>query len=122
MTDVLIFAAFLSFVVFLASPRRGKYAAVAGWCCVVLNLWSEMPALLQEKNFLYPALALLLLPFLAITVSSLVRDDPAVVQLSRTAAVGTIIFAPFAFIPVLRDTLVSLVIGRVFLLVTALGH
>ena len=122
MSDILILAVFLSFVVFLAVPGPGKFAAAAGWCFIVLNLWSEMPALLQEKNFLYPSLALLSLPFLAITVLSLVREDPAAMQLSRTAAVASVIFAPFALIPVVRDTLVSLIIGQVFLLVTALGY
>ena len=122
MSDLLILAAFLSFALFLACRRFGTYAAIAGWSFVVLNLWSEMPALLQEKNFLYPFLALSLLPFLVITAALLVRGDPAVVQLSRTAAVATLIFVPCALIPVVRDTLVSLVIGQVFLLVTAFGH
>lgn len=122
MSDILVLSAFLSFIVFMAARRQGKYAAVAGWSCIMLNLWSDMPAYLQENNFLYPALALASLPFLAITAERLLREDPAVLQLSRTAAIAAIIFVPFALIPFLRDALVSLVIGAAFSLVSALGH
>ena len=121
MSDILVLAAFLSFAVFLLA-RQKKYAAIAGWGCIVLNLWSELPAFLGEDNFLYPALSLLSVPFLAITAERLLRQDPAVLRLSRMAAVATLIFVPFALVPVLRDGLIALVITLAFQLVTALGH
>ena len=85
MSDLLVIAAFIAFLSFFFAGRYRKFTAIAGWACIVLNLWSELPAFLQEKNFLYPALALLSLPFLAITAERLVRDDPVVLQLTRTS-------------------------------------
>lgn len=121
MSDLFVLCAFLSFAVFLIA-RQQKYAAVAGWCCIVLNLWSELPAFLEEANFLYPVLALLSLPFLAITSERLLRSDSSVLQLTRTAAIATIIYVPFALVPLLHDGLITLVITLAFGLITALGH
>jgi archaeosortase A (PGF-CTERM-specific) len=121
MSDLLVLCAFLSFAVFLI-VRVEKYAALAGWACIVLNLWSELPSFFKEDNFLYPVLSLLSIPFLAITADRLLRSDPVVLQLSRTAAISTIIFVPFALVPLLRDALISLVVTLAFGLITALGH
>lgn len=121
MSVLLILGAFLSFGSFLM-VRQQKLAALAGWVCIVLNLWSELPVFLAEDNFLYPVLALLSLPFLAITAERLLRADPVVMQLSRTAAIATIIYVPFALIAPLRDALISSVVAPAFWLITALGH
>ena len=121
MSDLLVLCAFLSFAVFLIA-RQQHYAAIAGWACIVLNLWSEVPAFLREDNFLYPALALMSLPFLAITAERLLHRDPVVLQLSRTAAIATVIWVPFAVVPFLRDALISVVVTLAFALITALGH
>jgi archaeosortase A (PGF-CTERM-specific) len=120
MSDLLVLCAFLSSALFLLS--RQQYAALAGWACIVLNLWSEVPACLCENNFLYPALALMSLPFLAITAERLLHKDPVVLQLSRTAAIATVIWVPFAMVPFLRDALISVVVTLAIALITALGH
>jgi archaeosortase A (PGF-CTERM-specific) len=122
MSDVLVLGAFVSFVLFLTLRKQRKYAAVAGWSCMVLNLITDVPAFLSEDNILYPAMALLSLPFLAVTVQRLLKDDPVILQLSRTAAVATLIYVPFALVPILRDALITTVVGQAFLLITALGH
>ena len=121
MSDLLVLCACISFAVFLFFRPSG-HAAIAGWVCIVLNLWSEMPAFLHEANFLYPALALLSLPFLAITVERCYRQDPVILQLSRTAAIATIIYVPFAVVPALHNGLISGVVTLAFGLITALGH
>jgi archaeosortase A len=121
MSDLLVLCAFLSFALFLIG-REQQYAAIVGWACIVANLWSELPAFLREDNFLYPALALLSLPFLIITAERLYRKDPVVLQFSRTAAIATVIFVPFALVPVLHDGLISAVVTPAFALITALGH
>jgi len=121
MSDLLVLCAFTSFAVFLAA-RQHPYAAIGGWGCIVVNLWSELPAYLRENNFLYPALALLALPFLAITVERLFMRDPVVLRLSRTAAVATLVYVPFAVVPPLRDALVATVTSLAYGLITSLGH
>jgi archaeosortase A len=122
MSDLLVITAFIVFLSFFIAGRNRKYPAVAGWACIVLNLLSELPAFLREANFLYPALALLSLPFLAITAERLIRDDPAVLQLTRTAAIATVIWVPFALVPVLRDGLIAVTVTLASDLITALGH
>ena len=121
MSDFFVLSAFLSFAIFLIIPDM-KYAALAGWSCIVLNLWSELPAFFKENNFLYPVLAILSLPFLAITVQRVLRSDPVVVQFSRSAAIATIIYVPFAFIPSIREAFISVVVTLAFELITFLGH
>ena len=54
MSNLLVLCAFTAFALFLIA-REQKFAAIAGWACMMLNLWSEIPALLAENNFLYPA-------------------------------------------------------------------
>ena len=120
MSDLLVLCAFLAFGLSLIA--RQQYAAIAGWACIVLNLWSELPAFLSENNFLYPAIALLSLPFLAITALRLLRGDETVLQLSRAAAIATVIWVPFALVPFLRDALIAVVVTGAFALITALGH
>jgi archaeosortase A (PGF-CTERM-specific) len=122
MSDLLALAAFVTFALFLLTGKKGKYAAIAGWGCVVLNLISELPALFAEGNLLYPVLTLLSLPFFVITAERLLRDDPAIFQLSRTAAIATIIWAPFSLVPFLHDLLIAEVVGQAFAVITALGH
>jgi archaeosortase A (PGF-CTERM-specific) len=122
MSDAIIFLAFFAFALFFVAGNYRRYAAITGWICIVLNLVSELPAIFAEANFLYPALALLSLPFLIITIRHLLNDDPIAIRLSTTAAVATIIFVPFALVPFLRDALIGVVINLVFILVSALGY
>jgi archaeosortase A (PGF-CTERM-specific) len=122
MSEILVLAAFLLFgIFFLAGPQK-KYAAMGGWTLVVINLISDVPAHLKADNFLYPALAFMSIPFLVLTVRHLLRDDCIVLHLSKAAAVAMIIYVPFAFIPVLRDGLVMMVVNQAFWIIQALGH
>jgi archaeosortase A (PGF-CTERM-specific) len=122
MSEVAVFLAFLAFVLFMVAGKFANYAAIAGWTCIVLNLFLELPAFVAEVNFFYPALALLSIPFLVITVRKLRENNPVVLRLSKSAAVATILYLPFALIPVLHDALITVVINLVASLLAALGH
>ena len=122
MSIVVVLAAVAAFAFFLVPGRHRKYAAVAGWSCIVVNLWSELPAYFSEVNFLYPSLAILSLPFLLITVRHILQSDPVALRLTMSAAIATLIFVPFTLVPFLQDTLIGIVITVVFGLVTALGY
>jgi archaeosortase A len=122
MSDILVLAAFASFLLFFAAGQYRQAAAIAGWACIVLNLWSELPAFLREDNFLYPALALLSLPFFVITAARLLHGDPVILRLSRTAAIATIIYLPFSLVPVLHDGLIGITVTLASGIITALGH
>jgi len=122
MSDFLILAAFFLFGSFFLAGRQKKYAAIGGWTLVVINLFSEVPAYLKADNFLYPCLAIASLPFLLITVRYLLHDDPVVLQLSKTAAVATMIYVPFAFVPALQDALIATVVNQAVWIIQAFGH
>ena len=122
MSDLLAFAAFIAFSFFLLAGKRGRIAAIAGWGCVVLNLFSELPALFAEGNLLYPILTLLSLPFFVITTERILKDDTVILQLSRTAALATIIWVPFSLVPFLHDVIIAAVVNQAFMIITALGH
>jgi len=122
MSDLLALAAFISFAIFLLAGKQGKVAAVAGWGCVVLNLFSELPALLSEGNLLYPVLTLFSVPFFVITAERIIRNDAVVLQLSRTAALATVIWVPFSLVPFLHDLVVAMVVNQAFVVITSLGH
>jgi len=122
MSEIIIFSAFIAFVLFLISGKRRKYAAMAGWTLIVLNLLIDVPDYLTLDNLLYPALAVLSVPFLAITIRQLWADNPTVLQLSNAAAVATLIFVPFSFLPLFRDALISAVVGQAVWLLHALGY
>ena len=122
MTDVFIFAAFIAFVLFLVAGRGKKFTAIIGWTLIVTNLLMEVPDYLSLDNLLYPAIAVLSVPFLAITIKQLLADNPTVLQLSNAAAVATIIFVPFSFMPVFQDALISVVVGQAVWLLHAFGY
>jgi archaeosortase A len=113
MIEYLVLISFIGFVAFLVPGRHSKYAAILGWTSIILFLFAELPAYFSQNNFMYPLMAALSVPFLVITVQYLLRDDERVLQLSRAAAVAFILYAPFEYIPLLGDALISLVVGQI---------
>jgi len=121
MKEYLVLFSCIAFLACLIPGRHRRYAAVAGWTGMVLFLFAEIPYYLSINNMLYPVMALLSVPFLAITVKYLVREDSRVMQLTRAAAVAFLIYAPFAFIPSLGDWLISVVVGQVMWVLDLIG-
>ena len=122
MSALLACAAFLLSALFFLAGGQKKYVAICVWTLIVISLFSDVPASLKADNLLYPALALLSVPFLALTVTYLFRNDPVILQLSKAAAIATLIFVPFACVPVLRDALVQAVVNQVFWIIVVFGH
>ena len=122
MSAMLALAAFLLSALFFLAGHQKKYVAIGIWTLIVISLFSDVPAYLKADNFLYPALAVLSIPFLACTVRHLLRDDPVVLQLSKAAAVATLIYVPFACVPVVRDTLIQAVVIQAFWIIRTFGH
>jgi len=88
----------------------------------VANLLLEVPDYLVQDNLLYPAIAVMSVPFLAITILRLLAEDQTILQLSSAAAVATLIFVPFSFMPLFRDALISAVVGQAVWLLHAFGY
>jgi archaeosortase A (PGF-CTERM-specific) len=121
MLDFILLFSFAAFVVFLIPGPQQRYAAIAGWTGLVLLLITEVPYYLSLSNLLYPVLAILSVPFLLITAKYLLKGDQAVLSLSRAAAVGYLIYAPFGFVPAIGEWLIGVVVGEVYAILTWLG-
>jgi archaeosortase A (PGF-CTERM-specific) len=120
MKEFLVLFSCIFFLAFLVPGRFRQYFAALGWAGMVLFLWAEIPYYLSINNFLYPLIAALSIPFLAITVKYLLIREKLVMQLSTAAAVAFLIYAPFAFTP-LGDVLISVVVGQTVWMLNALG-
>jgi archaeosortase A (PGF-CTERM-specific) len=113
MIEYLVLISCIGFLAFLIPGRHRNYAAIAGWVFIVLFLFATLPEYLAENNFLYPVMAVLSVPFLYITTKYLLADDIRVLHLSRAAAVAFLIYAPFEYLPVAGDWLISMVVDQV---------
>lgn len=122
MKDYLVLISCACFLMFLVPGRYRRYFAAGGWVSIVGYLFLELPYYISINNFVYPAITLLSLPFLYITVKYLLRDDSRVLQLSTIAAVAFLIYAPFAYIPALGDWLIAAVTNQTSAVLTAIGY
>lgn len=122
MLELLFFFSCASFILFLFPTFLRKYFAAAGWILVVGALYSEIPYFLSLNNFLYPLFAVLSIPFLYVTLKRLYTDDPAILKLSRAAAVAFLIYAPFQYIPSLGNWLIWQVVNQTSFLLSSLGY
>jgi archaeosortase A (PGF-CTERM-specific) len=121
MEEYLVLFSGIFFIAFLLPVRARKYFGMLGWTGMVLFLFAEIPYYFSINNFLYPLIAVLSVPFLAITVKYLNRENLRVMQLTAAASVAFLIYAPFAFTP-LGDWLISVVVGQVVWLLDAFGY
>ena len=113
MIEYLVLLSCLGFLAFLVPGRHRKYAAIFGWTCIILALFSNLDYYFGENNFLYPLIAALSVPFLFITAKYLLKEDMRALNLSRAAAVAFIIYAPFEYIPAAGDWLIGVVVGQI---------
>lgn len=118
MIEYLVLLSCAGFLAFLIPGPHRRYAAIAGWVFIVLTLFASLPEYFRENNFMYPLVAAMSVPFLAITVKYLLNNDERAMHLSRAAAVAFLIYAPFGFTQVplfawLGDQLISLVVSQV---------
>jgi len=101
----LSFAGFLGFL--LPLPRK-KWLAMLGWTALVGILFAHLPEYIAENNIIYPLIALLALPALWVTVKKIYEENGVVFCMTRAAAIGFLIFAPFAYIGALGDWLIGI--------------
>jgi archaeosortase A (PGF-CTERM-specific) len=122
MIEYLVLISCIFFILFLIPTRFRNYAGIVGWAGVVLYLFAEIPSYFAENNFLYPILAVLSVPFLVVTARFLLAGENRAMQLTTAAAVAFLIYAPFAFIQPLGDWLISVVVGQIQWVLTALHY
>lgn len=128
MKELLVLFSCLFFLAFLIPWKLRHYCAILGWTFIVLFLFAEVPYYLSINNLLYPAMAILSVPFLVITAWHLREQEILVIQLSTAAAVAFLIYAPFAFSPFgdpyspLGEWLISVVVGQTEWVLQAAGY
>jgi archaeosortase A (PGF-CTERM-specific) len=118
MIEYLVLLSCAGFLAFLIPGPHRRYAAIAGWIFIVLTLFAMLPDFFREDNFMYPIIAALSVPFLAVTAKYLLEGDERVLHLSRAAAVAFLIYAPFGFsqIPLfawIGNQLILLVVNQI---------
>ncbi len=121
MKELLVLFSCLFFLAFLVPWKLRNWCAILGWTCIVFFLFAEVPYYLSINNFMYPVMAVLSVPFLAITARHLLTKEVLVMQLSTAAAVAFLIYAPFAYTP-LGDWLISVVVGQTAWMLEAFGY
>ena len=118
MIEYLVLLSCAGFLAFLIPGPHRRYAAITGWIFIVLTLFAMLPDFFREDNFMYPIIAALSVPFLAVTAKYLLDGDERVLHLSRAAAVAFLIYAPFGFsqIPLfawIGNQLILLVVNQI---------
>lgn len=98
------------FLLSLVPGRHRRYTAMLAWTTIIIVLFSGVPAWIEESNILYPAMAVLSIPFLWVTIRMLKRDEPVVYHLTRAAGVAFLIYSPFGFYEPLGNALISIVV------------
>ena len=127
MIEYLVLISCAGFLAFLIPGRHRNYAAIVGWTFIVLTLFFLLPEFFKEQNFLYPVIAALSVPFLAITAKYLLEGDDRAIHLSRAAAVAFLIYAPFGFTEVplfawIGNQLISLVVGQLLWILGVMNY
>ncbi len=108
---------FAAFFVFLLPVPYKKWFAAIGWTALVGILFAHFPEYFAENNIIYPLIAFLALPALWITIKKLNEENSVVFCMTRAAAIGFLIFAPFAYIEPLGNWLIGanvMILGWLF--------
>ncbi|WP_048150221.1 archaeosortase A [Methanolacinia paynteri] len=123
MEPLLIYAAAIFFIGFLLLRRPyNLYCAAAGWTAIILSILVDLPHyIFVENNFMYPLFGILGIPFLAITIPEILRNNKLTIYLSRGAAIAFLIYIPFGFYQPLGDWLIAVVTSEVSSLLGLFG-
>ena len=111
----------IAFLLYLIPGKHQKYVASTGWIAMEAVLLLMFPYFFEEGNFVYPTIAIIVLPCIYITVKRLFMDDYYVRRLTYAASIAYLIYAPFVFIPALGNWLISVVVDLVAVVLTAIG-
>lgn len=117
----LVLISSIMFIAFLIPSSKRKYFAIMGWFAIVASILIDFPIYFSENNFIYPIMGLLGIPFLAITISELLKENKLVIQLSRVAAIAFLIYFPFAYMEPLGNWLISVVYDQMLVIFSVIG-
>ena len=119
--EVVVILSCIAFLLFLIPGKHQTYVAIVGWVALEAVLLLMLPEFYAEGNFVYPLIAVVVIPCIYITAKRLLADDYHVRRLTYAASIAYLIYAPFAFIPALGNWLISVVVDLVVVVLTAIG-
>ncbi|MBR6011787.1 MAG: archaeosortase A [Methanomicrobium sp.] len=119
---LLLIASLVCFILFLAPTELKKYFSAGGWIFLTLVFLYVSFSHLPENEFVYPILALIALPFVALTVRGALESNPIVFQLSAVAAIAFTIYALLVFVDPIADWMIAAQVESTAALLNAFGH
>lgn len=119
---LLLIASLVCFILFLAPTELKKYFSAGGWIFLTLVFLYVSFSHLPENEFVYPILALIALPFVALTVRGALESNPIVFQLSAVAAIAFTIYALLVFLDPIADWMIAAQVESTAALLNAFGH
>jgi len=122
MFELLIPVSCLFFFLALVPGIHRAYAGIIAWTTIIIVFIGGLPSWVEESNIMYPVMAILSIPFLIVTIRLLLRNDTAVFSLTRAAGVAFLIYAPFAFVEQIGNSLIALVVWHTGSILCLLGH
>ncbi len=119
---LLLIASLVCFILFLAPTELKKDFSAGGWIFLTLVFLYVSFSHLPENEFVYPILALIALPFVALTVKGALESNPIVFQLSAVAAIAFTIYALLVFVDPIADWMIAAQVESTAALLNAFGH
>jgi archaeosortase A (PGF-CTERM-specific) len=104
--------------------RQGRYVAAAGWVLFGLYWGLSTPFFyLEEHNIMYTVACLLAIPATCYGAYILVRyGRESLMVLTRCAAIASVFYFPFQYLPVLNHWLIDVTTQITFAIIKALGE
>lgn len=119
--DYVVLISCIGFLLFLIPGKHQKYTAIVGWTAMEVILFLMFPKFIAEGSFIYILIAFAALPCVYITAKNLLKDEYFVKRLTYAASIAYLIYAPFAFIPVLGNWLIGIVTTLTASVLTFIG-
>lgn len=119
--EAVVILSCIAFLLYLIPGKHQKYVASVGWVTMEAVLLLMFPHFFAEGNFVYPTIAIVVLPCIYITVKRLFMDDYYVHRLTYAASIAYLVYAPISFIPAIGNWLIGVVVDLVAVVLTAIG-
>jgi archaeosortase A (PGF-CTERM-specific) len=123
--DILLWASLLILVIGAIAPKKlGFKIAAAGWVLFGLRWGLATPDFyLVEHNIMYTVACTLAIPATLYLAYVMLKDErESLMVLTRSAAIASVFYFPFAYIPWLSDALIKVTTDITLAAVNALGQ
>lgn len=123
--DVLMWVSFLIIVLGAIVPKKnGYYIAAVGWVLFGIRWGLSTPYFyFEEANIMYTVLCILAVPLTLYAAFIMIRfQRESLMVITRSVAISTAFYAPFEFLPWLKDMLIGFTTDLTVASIHALGY